>query len=223
MLSGFTELDELLGGFRKGELTIIAGRPGIGKTALCWSMGANIAQCGCKVIMFYQNEGLPHWMPNPKVLYTTESEFITVHTQLRLNRIINYIKTEKEHNDIDAVFIPNLPLRTQSQTDVTLSSLRGFAGMYDVSILLEYPVKPTINRNTDKRPRINHLRYPKTIKLIADNILFVYREDHYDGEVKDAAFEVNVAKSANGKFGTAFMTMQMEEKEITISFPKIIS
>jgi len=36
--SGFAQLDELAGGFSEGELTVIGGRPGIGKTSLILSM-----------------------------------------------------------------------------------------------------------------------------------------------------------------------------------------
>lgn len=36
--SGFAQLDELIGGFYEGELTVIGGRPGIGKTSLILSI-----------------------------------------------------------------------------------------------------------------------------------------------------------------------------------------
>lgn len=36
--SGFAQMDELIGGFYEGELTVIGGRPGIGKTSLILSM-----------------------------------------------------------------------------------------------------------------------------------------------------------------------------------------
>lgn len=38
VLSGFSELDELTGGFQEGNLIIVAGRPGMGKTAFALSM-----------------------------------------------------------------------------------------------------------------------------------------------------------------------------------------
>lgn len=36
--SGFAQMDEIIGGFWQGELTVIGGRPGIGKTSLILSM-----------------------------------------------------------------------------------------------------------------------------------------------------------------------------------------
>jgi len=38
--SGFKDIDDLTTGFQKGDLIIIGGRPGMGKTAFC----LNIAQ-----------------------------------------------------------------------------------------------------------------------------------------------------------------------------------
>jgi replicative DNA helicase len=39
--TGFTKLDEMTAGLQKGDLIIIAGRPSMGKTALCLSMALN--------------------------------------------------------------------------------------------------------------------------------------------------------------------------------------
>lgn len=51
--TGFTDLDKLLGGgFMKSELVVIAGRPGMGKTAAMGSAAVNMAQIGKKVAMF---------------------------------------------------------------------------------------------------------------------------------------------------------------------------
>ena len=41
--SGFLDLDEKLSGFQKSDLIIVAGRPSMGKTALCLSIARNVA------------------------------------------------------------------------------------------------------------------------------------------------------------------------------------
>jgi replicative DNA helicase len=43
VLTGFTDLDAMTGGFHAGHLTVIAGRPGTGKTALACCAGLNAA------------------------------------------------------------------------------------------------------------------------------------------------------------------------------------
>ncbi len=52
-LSGFTKLDEFLGGFQHSDLTIIAGRPSLGKTSLVLNIARNAAvEQGACVALF---------------------------------------------------------------------------------------------------------------------------------------------------------------------------
>lgn len=41
--TGFTELDEILCGFKKAEMIVLAGRPGLGKSALMMNIAENVA------------------------------------------------------------------------------------------------------------------------------------------------------------------------------------
>jgi len=51
--SGFWELDELTSGFQKSDLVIVAGRPGMGKTAFSLNVARNVAvDCGIPVGIF---------------------------------------------------------------------------------------------------------------------------------------------------------------------------
>ncbi len=53
--TGFTKMDEWLGGMHPSDLVIIAGRPSMGKTVL----GTNIAYNAAKTYLIKQNEGAP--------------------------------------------------------------------------------------------------------------------------------------------------------------------
>lgn len=50
--TGFTDLDQLLGGLQKSDLLIIAGRPGMGKTGWLLSTAHNAARAGARVAIF---------------------------------------------------------------------------------------------------------------------------------------------------------------------------
>jgi replicative DNA helicase len=49
MMSGWYALDSILGGFQKGELTLIAARPSVGKTMIACNVLANVAEQGATV------------------------------------------------------------------------------------------------------------------------------------------------------------------------------
>lgn len=50
--SGYGGIDELLGGFQKSDLLVLAARPGMGKTALMLNLTVNAARAGAKVAFF---------------------------------------------------------------------------------------------------------------------------------------------------------------------------
>ena len=55
--TGWKYIDKLSGGFTKGEITIVGGRPGHGKTTILINMLSNFINAGLKVILF--NRELP--------------------------------------------------------------------------------------------------------------------------------------------------------------------
>ena len=50
--SGFTDIDRLLGGLQRGDLLILASRPGLGKSTLAMNMARNAAEHGAVVAVF---------------------------------------------------------------------------------------------------------------------------------------------------------------------------
>lgn len=56
ILSGFSKLDAMTQGFQKSDLIIIAGRPSIGKTALCLSLAINSIKFSKLPVLFFSLE-----------------------------------------------------------------------------------------------------------------------------------------------------------------------
>jgi len=50
--SDFLQMDNMTGGFRKGELTVVGARPGVGKTAFAIGLAINAAKSSGPVLMF---------------------------------------------------------------------------------------------------------------------------------------------------------------------------
>jgi replicative DNA helicase len=54
--SGLKDLDDVTGGFQKGELIVVAGRPSMGKTALCLNFADYVAVEDKKAVAFFSLE-----------------------------------------------------------------------------------------------------------------------------------------------------------------------
>jgi replicative DNA helicase len=57
--TGWQFLDKYIGGYNEGELIIIAGRPGMGKTAFAMSLGIDFAKLGNHVLFFSLEMSIP--------------------------------------------------------------------------------------------------------------------------------------------------------------------
>ena len=57
--TGWRFLDKYIGGYNEGELLIIAGRPGMGKTAFAMSLGIDFAKLGNHVLFFSLEMSIP--------------------------------------------------------------------------------------------------------------------------------------------------------------------
>jgi len=56
--TGFADLDRMTSGFQPGDLVVVAGRPSMGKTALAWNIGENVAlNTGMPVAVFSMEMG----------------------------------------------------------------------------------------------------------------------------------------------------------------------
>ncbi len=58
MPTGFSDLDDLLGGFQKSDLVVFAGRPGMGKTSWMLSVALNLARKDRRVAIFTMEMGV---------------------------------------------------------------------------------------------------------------------------------------------------------------------
>lgn len=60
--SGLADLDNVLGGFRRGDYVILAGRPSMGKSAVAVSIARRVAKAGYGVAIYSLEMSYRHWM-----------------------------------------------------------------------------------------------------------------------------------------------------------------
>ncbi|MBQ4585436.1 MAG: replicative DNA helicase [Clostridia bacterium] len=80
---GFKDLDNLIVGLGRGELIIVGARPGVGKTAFCLNIGANVAKKSKQAVCIFSLE-----MPNQALVSRIlSSEALIDATKLRTGQL----------------------------------------------------------------------------------------------------------------------------------------
>jgi len=168
--TGFKDLDELLGGFQKSDLIIIAARPSVGKTSLALDMMRHAAMVEKKTVVFFSLEmsqtqimdrligmqsGIPFWeirtgrLTDKKLmkLADTMGEFgdTNIYIDDQAGQHINSIRTKarrlKLEHGLDIIFVDYLQLMHGSSTESrTLEVSEISQGLKNIAKELDVPV-----------------------------------------------------------------------------------
>lgn len=249
--SGFRGLDTFTTGFKRKSLSIIAGRPGMGKTSLMLSMALNELKLGSRVGFISQE------MDKDELC----ERMMAMEAGINLQSIRTGQLTDREWDRFIAMSgkVSQYPFEVHDGSGMTVTAIRGKAlewmngggldilygdylqifrppvdyrgnregevssiarGLKDMAFELNIPlvVGAQINRGVenrqDKRPGLADLRESGEIEQAADNVLFIYREDYYEGE-ESGDTEFILAKQRNGPTGTAYASFQRETTKYT--------
>ena len=220
--TGFPTLDEAIGGFRPAELTIIGGRPAMGKSSMMISMARNMANhhkissvvfslempVEAMVRRMIKDMQEPYTeIPWLNLIYIDDTPSLSI-TALREKCL--QLKAEK---NIQVVFIDYLQLlalddgmdKTLSETarmEQLLKSLKTIARELELPVVVFSQLK----RSRDigpKQPTFENFRESApVVRQLADKILFIYRPEYYyvggddnDNSIKGHA-EIIIAKCA---------------------------
>lgn len=168
--TGFKDLDDLLGGFQKSDLVILAARPSVGKTSLALDMMRHAAMVEKKTVVFFSLEmsqtqimdrligmqsGIPFWeirtgrLSDKKLmkLADTMGEFgdTNIYIDDQAGQHINAIRTKArrlalEHG-VDIIFVDYLQLMHGSNTESrTLEVSEISQGLKNIAKELNVPV-----------------------------------------------------------------------------------
>jgi len=115
--SGFYDLDSLTQGFQKSDLIIIAGRPAVGKTALCLNIGLNIIKNLKLPVLFFSLE-----MSNEQLMY----RILSIETSINQTRLRSGNLYQNDWIKLNKILkiLSKLPLFMDDTTNISTQDIR---------------------------------------------------------------------------------------------------
>lgn len=172
-----------------GQVTVLAGRPGIGKTALACDL---ISQCGNSYMPVYITH---HEHPDSIMQRLSDRGNVpcTIFNWLgdAMDSIIDGIVSRP------FVVFDFLPYEESDQYSGLLNDFKALAIELNFPILLILPLPRTVDARDNKRPLLSDLPMKNSMEFI-DNVILLYREDYYTGEATGTA-EAIIVKSPSGE------------------------
>lgn len=186
--TGFMKLDKLTGGFKKGELILIGGRPAMGKTAFAMDIARNIREYSKKYSLLYINEKLP--------------QREDIEEEWKLWYLIPFSLDLLIIDDLEHIKCSKLLNKKENLRQI-LTGLKNLAVELNIPVVVLSQLSKSVEKRDDKHPIITDLNY-SSMNEIPDKILFIYRDDYYDmsNPDKNGIAEIIVAKNNTGETGT---------------------
>lgn len=234
--TGIPDLDRRLkgGGLRPGQLGIVAGRSGMGKSVLLQQIGQNAGRRG--VVVYFTLEMSRQELAERALAYH-ERELGAVAAydhlaglQIQIDETpaasIAHVRrvcrrAKRKLGSIALVVVDYLQLMTgkgENRTQEIGSLSRGLktiAKEFGVPVLVGAQINRGVEQRHDRRPMLSDLRESGDIEADADVVLMLYREEYYNPDTPARGLcEVIVRKQRNGPVGTVYLHFDAEASHL---------
>ena len=228
--SSLNIINKAFGGWQKSNLSIVAGRPNMGKSAFFsqeiisvaeqnYSVGIFSLDLSNKkiVINFISNiTRIPSNSIIRKELDELEYRILSNETKkleqmniyvddtpsISIENLMKKAKIMKLEYNIDILFIDNLQLicynkasNREQEVSFIVRSLKSLAKELDIPIVVLSQLSRNVEQRIDKRPILSDLKDSGTIEEVADEVLFLYRPEHYGKENWGAEYSLESTKN----------------------------
>lgn len=225
--TGFEELDRRYGGVVPGELTVLASRPGMGKTSMALNMARNVSMAGSTVLYCSSedservllrsvlastgrvdvsrmgpNAAQAHWK---KAIEASGRLYgLPLHILASRQLTVDDIETKLDMLDAagqtpDLVVIDTM--QSMSDTAPIPGRLARLAADRSLALLVLSHLPWEIEERETPRGRLMDLGCFDGLDRAADKVLFLLRRNYYDPDVDPGMAELHVAKHKNGPVG----------------------
>ncbi|MDD4510785.1 MAG: DnaB-like helicase C-terminal domain-containing protein [Oscillospiraceae bacterium] len=221
--TGFSALDDCIGGIMQDNVIFLAARPGMGKTAFALDIAVQLATKEAKKVAFFSLEDskeritarlLKRKLCSASTLGESSSPdtgTITVYDNPKLDiRAIREIVTAA--GGFDFIILDYFQLlsfsgkNTSARIERAMMEIKAAAAELHAPIMVLSQLPRSIERRKDRRPRVQDISCTAHIIPYADILLFLYREAYYDWEANPTSAWCFVEKS----FFSAPRTVQMK-------------
>jgi len=251
--SGLSGLDEKMGGWHNGNLILVGGRPGMGKTAFVLKVAHEAGHRGYPVA-FFEIEMSETEVGARELSMATGVPYSNIRMgRVNQDDVAKIVRAEKEIENSN-VYIDTAPLnittlrakaykmiedykckliiidflnlmelhiakgQSKEQAISDLSrDLKILSRTLDIPIILLCQLNREVEKSTDKRPELHHLKDSGALEQNADVVLFLYRPDYYQENPLDESGNslrntiiIDVAKQKQGATGETKFYCQIE-------------
>jgi len=216
-------------------LTVIAGRPGMGKSALAANISSNVAKQSDGAVALFSLEMSTSEMIRRVVAAETGVSVRSMAHKLdnkdfhdawqRLSKIKLWIDDRSGLNvqdirssmlrlpKVDLCVVDYLQLTKMGKAErhdlrvgEVTKGLKALSKEFDCHVIALSQLNRGVEQRDDKRPRLSDLRDSGNIEEDADNVLFVYRPSYYGLDDDFTRAEIIIDKHRHGRTGSVFLT-----------------
>lgn len=216
ILSGFKGLDELVGGFGPGELSVVASRPGAGKTSLLLQISESISITDS--VLFFSLEMSRRELVGRSLKFHEQrigrekaidhinnlKFFIDESSHPTIESICKKSSESKDSNDLKLVVIDCFQSIKESldKPEFVARELKNLARSLDIPILCSSNLSREVDARVSKRPLLSDLRNYGDLDQYANKVLLIYREEmYYQNNENKGKSEIICAKNNNDRIG----------------------
>lgn len=208
-------LDEIMKGLHNSSLTVIAGRPNMGKLNLAFNIAVNVAKKEKVPVAIFSLEMSKKYIYNNFIKSDLLDTILIDDTPgISIENIRKKCIRLRQEKNIGLVVIDYLQLisieekasREQELSNIGIL-LKKLAEELKIPILITSQLSKGPERRhkegQDPKPKLEDLGYSSEIIKYTDTILLLYRDEcYYQNSNKRNVLEINVAKNKSGRLRT---------------------